>query len=73
LREKRKEAKIALGSTCFICSLDREAFQQKAKDFTTHTEKVKKRKIKTKSACGRRKLKTVSRSFFSSILLRIFL
>lgn len=40
LREQRKEAKKVLGGTCIICSLDREAFQQKAKDFSVHLDRV---------------------------------
>jgi len=39
LRERRTLAKRALTSTCFICSLERDAFQQKAKDFNTHIER----------------------------------
>eukprot|EP01125_Pyxidicula_operculata_P012937 TRINITY_DN4260_c0_g1_i1.p1 TRINITY_DN4260_c0_g1~~TRINITY_DN4260_c0_g1_i1.p1 ORF type:complete len:2529 (+),score=417.65 TRINITY_DN4260_c0_g1_i1:27-7613(+) len=32
-------AKRSLLSSCFICSLDRDTFQQNAKDFTVHIEK----------------------------------
>ena len=39
LREKRKEAKDNLGTTCFVCSLERDAFQQRAKDFNVHLDK----------------------------------
>jgi len=31
LREKAKEAQDELGNSCLICSLDRDAFQQKSK------------------------------------------
>jgi len=39
LRERRTLAKRALTSTCFICSLERDTFQQKSKDFNTHIER----------------------------------
>lgn len=38
IREARKEAKDNLGITCFICSLERDAFQQRARDFNVHLE-----------------------------------
>lgn len=38
LREARKEAKDNLGISCFICSLERDAFQQKARDFNVHLD-----------------------------------
>lgn len=39
MRENRNKSKEALGTTCFICSLERDAFQQQSKDFLVHQEK----------------------------------
>jgi len=43
LRENRSDAKNSLGNTCFICSIDRESFQQKARDFSVHIDKEHRR------------------------------
>jgi hypothetical protein len=39
LRDRNKEAKDQLGNTCIICSIERDTFQQRSKDFTKHLEK----------------------------------
>jgi len=39
LRESRKAAKDNLGTTCFVCSLERDRFVYAAKDFNVHLEK----------------------------------
>lgn len=39
LRDRSKEAKDQLGNTCIVCSIERDTFQQRSKDFSKHLEK----------------------------------